>query len=485
MKTKGDSHSSVSIRFAIVIFIAAVLLIPLLLVQGVISDRHRFYEEAVHNVERSWSDSQYIEGPIMVVPAVQRIQAGMSMGTKVRHIGVMPGELDLWIEASHEWRHIDTFKAPVLTVQLRATGRFDPVDLEEMSHRFGNTLPGQAMLQLRLKDVRGAQNVTAEFNGKVLQVEPGASTDLATFDALLTDIDISRGGTFNFQAQLRSTEGLSLVAVGDDSRVYMESTWPHPKFSSRLLPDEREVHADGFEARWQINKLNRGFGSIAVLEQNVEGVPFTGPEPHLIPMNPVPNPQAAPVPPSAGTTSAGIPGARFEPVNRIGFDLFDPVTPYRAVVRSVKYGILFIGLTLAAFLCIELMTRTRFHYVQYLVIGTALITFFLVLLSLAEKTGFDGGYLLASGLMTAMLCGYTYSSSRDTRITGAILVLLVILYAVLYTILKLDQHSLLLGTGLLLIMLGIMMYATRSLTSTRDAGPDEETSSSGKVAEGT
>ena len=388
------------------------------------------------------------------------------------YIGIMPAELNIEVTTTHEYRRIDVFSAPVLHVNVTASGRFDPVDMKSIRRQFGRTLPNYAVLQLRVADVRGAGNVQATFNESELTVEPGSGNYRPTFNGSLENVDFLDGGEFTFVADLRSTRGLTLVPVGDEATVNVSSTWPHPKFSSRLLPDERDVRDDGFDATWRSNKLSRGFGSIVMLDQSAFGMAFAEtalmqttdiavPEPDFAVNEAVAEPALA--------VESALPemATHYNPTNQIGFEVFDPVTPYRAVVRSVKYGVLFIALTLAAFLCIELVTVTQFHYVQYLVVGVALIIFFLVLLSVAEKIGFDLGYVAGSALMTAMLCTYTFFSSMSAKITGAIFGLLVLLYAVLYTILKLDQHSMLLGTGLLVLMLGIMMWATKSLTATK------------------
>ena len=152
-------------------------------------------------------------------------------------------------------------------------------------------------------------------------------------------------------------------------------------------------------------------------------------------------------------------------LTQVGFTIIDPITPYRQVTRTINYGILFIVLTFGAFLCIELMTGVLFHYVQYFVVGTSLVLFFLTLLSLSEHIGFGYAYIIASLLITCMLVTYTHFAGKTPQITTAVLALLVLLYGVLYLILQLVDYALLVGTALMLLLLGVLMWATKNLTA--------------------
>ena len=61
---------------------------------------------------------------------------------------------------------------------------------------------------------------------------------------------------------LRGTRSFSVVANGDVTTINMESTWPHPSFTGRFLPDEREVGPEGFTASYTVSGLARGFPSV-------------------------------------------------------------------------------------------------------------------------------------------------------------------------------------------------------------------------------
>ena len=103
----------------------------------------------------------------------------------------------------------------------------------------------------------------------------------------------------------------------------------------------------------------------------------------------------------------------------------------------------------------------RVSAVEYLLMGAALVLFFVLLLAFAEVIGFASAYIVASaaiaGLNTAYSAAVLSSWGRAAFIGG----LLVGLYAVLYILLSLEAFSLLIGSLLLFAALAGVMYATR------------------------
>ena len=65
-----------------------------------------------------------------------------------------------------------------------------------------------------------------------------------------------------------------------------------------------------------------------------------------------------------------------------------PVDLYSQVNRATKYGFLFIGFTFLALLMFDVIVGVRVSAVEYLLMGAALILFFVLLLAFAEVIGF-------------------------------------------------------------------------------------------------
>ena len=147
-----------------------------------------------------------------------------------------------------------------------------------------------------------------------------------------------------------------------------------------------------------------------------------------------------------------------------GVDLFESVSLYSQIIRAIKYGVLFLVLTYVTFLLFEMGIGQRLHVIQYGVIGLAISMFYLTLLSLAEHTGFSKAYLSAAAIIIVMISLYVQAALKRVGRTSIITLLLVGLYSLLYSLLRLEDYALLAGVALLLVVLGVMMYLTRHVT---------------------
>jgi inner membrane protein len=139
------------------------------------------------------------------------------------------------------------------------------------------------------------------------------------------------------------------------------------------------------------------------------------------------------------------------------------VDVYDQVNRATKYGFLFIGFTFLMFLMFDLIGGVKVSPVEYLLVGVALILFFVLLLAFAEVIGFLLAYLVASAAIIGLITAYSSAvlkSRQRARLVGG---LLIGLYAVLYVLLSLEAYSLLIGAVLLFIALAGVMYVTRQL----------------------
>ena len=146
-----------------------------------------------------------------------------------------------------------------------------------------------------------------------------------------------------------------------------------------------------------------------------------------------------------------------------GVALYQPAGVYQRNERAGKYGVLFIALTFVAFFLFEVLKKLRVHPVQYLLVGLALTTFYVVLLALSEQIGFGFAYLIAAVAVVAIVAGYAGAVLRARRaglILGAALALV---YALLYGLIVSEQYSLLMGALALLAVVAALMYLTRKV----------------------
>ena len=231
-------------------------------------------------------------------------------------------------------------------------------------------------------------------------------------------------GTMSFRLSVNGTGAFRFAPMGRQTWATIRSPWPHPSFQGSALPDERRIDDSGFEAHWQIPHLARSY------------------------------PQRW----SSGDTGIEL----FSFI--AGVSLFEPVSLYSQIDRSVKYGVLFVALTFLTLLVFEIGVGTALHVIQYALMGVALCLFYLVLLSLSEHTSFA----------TSVPAGrpehdrddhlvYRSASCRSLRRSAFVAILLAGLYALLYSLLQLEDYALLLGTAFLVLIVLVLMRLTRNL----------------------
>ena len=220
-----------------------------------------------------------------------------------------------------------------------------------------------------------------------------------------------------------------MVPVGDGSTVAMQSTWPHPSFDGGLLPDVRAMsRADGFTASWTTRDLARGFPGVMRISSTDDDY--------------------------------------FEDKD-LGFSVFEPVDLYSSVERSIKYGVLFVVLTLVSVLCLELSTGIRFPLRAVRRDERRPGAFLPDAAGACGTRRVHAGLCAAAAVLTGMIGWYAYGSTGNRRLAVAAFGSLAVLYAGLYTLLRLESDlALLVGAVVLLAALAMLMRVTRGLTPT-------------------
>jgi inner membrane protein involved in colicin E2 resistance len=164
------------------------------------------------------------------------------------------------------------------------------------------------------------------------------------------------------------------------------------------------------------------------------------------------------------------------------------VDSYRSVTRSLKYVLLFLGLVFLTYFIFEVATGKRVHPAQYVLVGVAQIIFYLLLLSLSEKVGFDLAFLVAGGA-TVTLLSLNAEWVFVSRIYGArALLAFSLLYGLIYMLLRLQDDALLIGAIASFVAVATVMYITRridwySSLPTMSAGTGKPQSNSNFVAD--
>ncbi|MEO0423889.1 MAG: cell envelope integrity protein CreD [Pseudomonadota bacterium] len=425
------------------------MLIPQAMVHGVVDERGALQRAVVSELSATLGGPQDIVGPVLVIPythsTVVEERFGDAQGvmqlrervtTREREFLLLPEHLDLALALSGEHRRRGIYRVLATTTAMRASGRYPTAAVSELAADEANTVHwARAFLSIGISHPRAIAHVDdLQFNGEAASPAPGTRLQDLLGGGFHAPVDAtalaSNAVSFDLSLEFQGLGPVRFAPLGAITTTTARSSWPHPSFLGQALPREYSTADSGFEARWEIPQLARSYPQAwyAHLED-----------------------------PDLHQFVAGV-------------SLFEPVSVYTRVSRSVKYGLLFVLSTFVVLLALELMIGRLLHVAQYALVGVSLTMFFLVLLSLAETIGFAFAYLLASTTTVAMTAAYAGAALGSTRVGGALGVLLAIAYALLYGLLQLEDLALLMGTVVLLVALGLLMMLTRGLS--REWGAD-------------
>lgn len=438
-------------RCAFIGLITLLLLIPLGLVRDVVHERSFLYDLATDEIRASWGRDQTVSGPALIIPYVtwedrkevvvveNKKEEVITREYYKRYRVVLPAALSFDSDLSHEIRYRGIYRQALYTAPVEIRGSFTLPRAEDFPGNLHRVHWESAWLAVGVSDLKTiAEAVPANWGGRSLGAySPGANAKTLLGPGFHAAVPLSAAEAgqrrdFDLKLTIRGSGGLAFTPVGENTAITLRGTWPDPKFQSGLLPVERSIGPEGFTAKWLVSNLTRTY------------------------------PQTGDLDAYKRTDSYSESGSAITAFTA-GVDLFENVSLYRMVMRAVAYGILFIAVSFVALFAFEMVTRRRMHLVQYGMVGLSMSVFYLVLLSLAEQISFTGAFVAAAAVTVAMNSLYV-ASALSSRVKGLIMAgLLSGLYAVLFSILRLEDIALLSGTGLVLAMMGVLMYVTRKL----------------------
>ena len=450
---------SPGVKLLFVGLVGFALLVPLLMVYALVSDRQHQARTAQNSITQGWGGAQTLAGPVLVIPydeesTVSETRNGQSITRRVtsrRELFLAPQTHEATTELEPERRKKSIYETVIYLAKTNGTASFTlPDDLPRLGVERDALRLDDAELRFGISDPRGLQgDASATIDGQKLVLKPGKGTDETSGSGFhgYAGWDAAEPLELTYAYSLRGSRSISLVPRGGRTDWAVTSPWPHPSFAGGFLPDGREVDDGGFSARWSIANLALG-QSIATIGGNSAAPQQAMPADYPV----VSLPQTY-----AGTGGTGGSGQMAE------VRLVEPVDLYSQVDRSVKYGFLVIGFTFLTFLMFDLVAGARVAAAEYLLTGAGLVLFFVLLLAFAEVIGFAAAFAGATLAIVGLLTAYSMAvlGTRKRALTvGAILLGL---YAMLYVLLSLEDLSLLIGSVILFVALSGVMYATRSI----------------------
>lgn len=448
--------------------VAAVLIVPLMMVYALVWDRESQSQGAQAQIEAGWGGAQTITGPLLVIPFNDIVTETETLNGQQREVRrsverelfVSPTQQQVETSIDPDRKAYAIYESVVYQADVEGTASFA---LDDELARLGVTreslLLDRAELRFGISDPRGlTDGAQVRIAGEVARLSPGngpAATSGAGFSTPV-DWDATAPLQVSWQYGLRGSRSLGLVPRGGETAWAVTSPWPHPSFTGSFLPSTHEIAAEGFTATYA-GITNLALGQ-RLLSLDDGGVAISAEEAAY----------QASMAAEAGMVASAV------NAGPVSIGLVDPVDLYSQVDRAVKYGFLFIGFTFATFLMFDVVAGARVASAEYLLTGAGLVLFFVMLLAFAEVIGFGAAYLVAAGAIIGLLTAYSAAVLGTWRRAGFIGAMLAGLYALLFVLLNMETYALVIGSLLLFTALAGIMYATRSVDWTQVRRNEEE-----------
>lgn len=434
MQSRARSRS-MGLKLFIVCGLALAMTIPAFFVDDLVDERRHRENDVVKDISNHVGGQQTFLGPTLAIP--YRIPAVTAEGPSRHGVYlVFPAQGSATVKTRTEERRRSLFKVPVFQADLNFTASFDLTGVPSAAGPNVEFDWDHAEFIVGVSDARGAlTDGTLTVGGKTVTLAPadvlqglalGADltqqTKLSLFGAKAAEVRPDTHSNATATLRFSGAQRIALLAYGKSTHLSVQGDWPNPSFDGGFLPANRSVAASGFSADWSVPFIARGV--------RAEG------------------------------TSDSITGLD---ATALGVSFIEVADPYQSVTRSLKFILLFNGLIFLSYFVFEVTTSKRVHPAQYALVGVAQIIFYLLLLSLAERIGFDFGFLIAGAATVLLLstnAGWIFASRLQAVRALAVFS---VLYALIYMLLRLEDNALLVGAVASFVAVAVAMYLTRSI----------------------
>jgi inner membrane protein len=409
--------------------------IPAFFVSGMVDERTTRAKDVVKDVSSHAGGPQTFLGPTLAIPYSVPPQSPAEF-IKQGVYFVFPAQASADLKTSTEELHRSLFRVPVFQADLKLDAIFDLSGVPAAAPQGAELDWSRAEVVIGVSDLRGAladATLTTDTRAATLvpaEIAQNISIGDQEHPDQLSLLGAKAGDFAKPDAKFRATavlrfsgaERIAVLAYGKSTRLTAQGDWRSPGFDGGILPVSRNLTSQGFTAEWSVPFIARNV--------RAEGI------------------------------GNSIPGLD---TTALGISFVELADPYQSVNRSLKYVLLLVGLVFLSYFAFEATTGKQVHPAQYIMVGIAQTIFYLLLLSFAERIGFNYGFVLAGGATVILLslnAGWIFSSRLQAVRAFAIFTPL---YALIYVLLTLDDYALLIGAIASFLAVAAAMYFTRGI----------------------
>lgn len=427
-----DKQKSINWQITLKVFIigiiAIALLVPKFMIIALIGERQKTAETSTQEVMQLWSNAQTVRGPVLSIPYIERSfdASGKEIKEEERECYLLPKSLSVNGEISPQKRKRSIYETVVYESALNFSGSFDISEFNALKISPNDVLWEKAKILVSISDLRGINNrISFSWNGSILDFTPGMENNVVGKNGISVQIPhLSSNdfpGNFQFSLNLKGSESLNFAPLGETTEVALKSSWEDPGFAGSFLPADYNISKDGFSANWKVLNFNRNF------------------------------------PQQWKNDEYRVTDADF------GVNLVTVADHYQKSSRSAKYAILVILFTFLSFFLNEVITKQKVHPFQYILVGFAVLVFYLLLLSISEQLGFNLAYLISAVSVIVMILLYTRTFLKKWSDSLIQTLILTFSFGFIFVLMQLETLALLVGSIGLFVVLGLTMFFTRKI----------------------
>lgn len=421
---------SISKKLIIILVLLLLFLLPINLIANILTDREDYQKVAISSITEPLGSNVEINGIYIAIPYkyndnFANVDGGIINIDKMNYVLFTPDEYDLNFNVDTYYLKRGIFKIPVFNASMDLKLIFEDLVFKNYQENSSNLSFNDARLFFdipHMKNVVSIPNITTN-NGELEIIDAEYNISEPLSDKLCYKINSFNSNNkteIKGEIELQGASSISISPIGNNNNFSMASNWKTPGFNGGFLPKERNISDKGFEAKWEITRINTNFPKSFILKSNYN----------------------------------------FDIVN---IDLVKHIDNYALVERCLKYAILFLFVPFLAIFLLELFTKKRIHPIQYILVGSVDVLYYLLLISISEHVNFNITYFICS--LSVILPSFLYIVSifKSLKHGYILAVIQFLLYTLLYVTILSEDYALLIGSISLFILVIALMFITRKI----------------------
>lgn len=450
----GIQHS-IAFRTFIITALALLMWFPLQWIEQFISNDVSLRKTTTESIATQWGAPQILNGPLLSVPYTEHITTVESITndegktqTFSKNIFndytmiLLPDNLKISMRLNHRFRAQENNQALVYKAKVTFSGDFDITRLVDACNKNCKINWDKSVIAFGISDTQGVISTSQiHWNDADIDVQPSTGDDLKPW--LNSGIHASLRGMkpdsnqpdFKLSVNLKGSQSIRFTPLGTQTQASIESSWPEPVFKGAISPESSELSESGFNANWQISNLTRSYPQSWIISGNDKSA------------SELPRYKDALV-----ASSSGV-------------DLFEKSDHISQLNQLYQYSIFLVVFVFITLLIFELNAKRKPHFLQYALVGLTLCSFFLVLPALLKSFPFIQSYAMAAGTSTLLIGCYSAVILRGFWRGLLMIMVLACIFTFIYSLLMLEQHTWLIGSGLIAGLILILMFFTLSIQS--------------------